>query len=95
MKRNIISILVASAMVCACNNQADQKLPILGVRKPIEKTVDGKTTVDTLYKKNPPFQLVNQNSLTVSNRDFDGKIYVADFFFTSCPDVCPVIVKIS
>jgi protein SCO1 len=92
MKRNIISILVASAMVCACNNQAAQKLPILGARKLIVKT-DSKATVDTVYKTIPPFQLVNQDSLTVSNRNFDGKIYVADFFFTSCPDVCPVIQR--
>jgi protein SCO1/2 len=93
MKKATICILFLTAVICSCSDQNIQKLPILGIRKPIEKTVDGQTTVDTLYKKIPPFQLVNQDSAKVSNHDFDGNIYVADFFFTSCPDVCPVIQR--
>jgi len=93
MKIHFLSIILAAMILSACNNQSDQKLPILGVRKLIEKIVSGKTIVDTLYKKIPPFQFVNQDSLTVTNRDFDGRIYVADFFFTSCPDICPIIQR--
>ena len=93
MKIHFLSIILAALILSACNNQSDQKLPILGVRKLIEKIVSGKTIVDTLYKKIPPFQFVNQDSLTVTNRDFDGRIYVADFFFTSCPDICPIIQR--
>ncbi|MEM8488807.1 MAG: SCO family protein [Bacteroidota bacterium] len=36
-----------------------------------------------------PFKLVNQEGETVTEKDFEGKIYVADFFFTSCPGLCP------
>ncbi len=39
----------------------------------------------------PPFKLLNQDSTIVTQEDFDGKIYVADFFFTSCPTICPVM----
>jgi len=39
----------------------------------------------------PSFQFLNQDSTVVTNKDFDGKIYVADFFFTSCPTICPVM----
>jgi len=81
------------AIFYSCSNAGNQKLPILGARKPIEKTVDGKAVVDTIYKTIPAFRLVNQDSLAVTNHDFDGKIYVADFFFTSCPDVCPIIQR--
>lgn len=35
------------------------------------------------------FKLVDQTGDTVTNRDFDGRIYVADFFFTTCPSICP------
>ncbi len=35
------------------------------------------------------FQFVNQDSSSVSNSDFENKIYVTDFFFTSCPTICP------
>jgi protein SCO1 len=93
MKIHFLSIILAALILSACNNQSDQKLPVLGVKKPIEKIVAGKTITDTLYKKIPPFQFVNQDSLTVTNRDFDGRIYVADFFFTSCPDICPIIQR--
>jgi protein SCO1/2 len=96
MKKETVILLLVTAVFCACgsqNSQNVQMLPILGARKPIEKNVNGKTIVDTIYKKIPPFRLVNQDGSVVSNYDFDGKIYVADFFFTSCPDICPVIQR--
>jgi protein SCO1/2 len=39
----------------------------------------------------PAFHLLNQDSVTVTNKDFDGSIYVADFFFTTCPTICPIM----
>lgn len=33
----------------------------------------------------PPFSLINQEGKTITEKDFEGKIYVTDFFFTSCP----------
>ena len=36
-----------------------------------------------------PFKLIDQNGDTVTNADFDNMIYVADFFFTTCPSICP------
>lgn len=41
----------------------------------------------------PDFKFVNQNGKSVSNNDYKGKIYVADFFFTSCPGICPRLAK--
>ena len=35
------------------------------------------------------FKLIDQTGDTISNDVFDGKIYVADFFFTTCPSICP------
>jgi protein SCO1 len=35
-----------------------------------------------------PFSFTNQNGKTVTNKDYEGKIYVADFFFTTCPSIC-------
>ena len=37
----------------------------------------------------PNFSLTNQEGKTVTEKDFEGKIYVTDFFFTSCPGICP------
>ena len=36
-----------------------------------------------------PFAFTNQNGKTITNKDYEGKIYVADFFFTTCPTICP------
>jgi protein SCO1/2 len=40
-----------------------------------------------------PFQFTNQNNERVTNKDFEGKIYIADFFFTTCPSICPILAK--
>nr|WP_203256703.1 SCO family protein [Hyunsoonleella ulvae] len=39
--------------------------------------------------KIPEFAFINQKGDTVTNDTFKGKIYIADFFFTSCPGICP------
>ena len=41
----------------------------------------------------PDFNLLNQDSLWISNEDYLGKVYVAEFFFTTCPTICPVMTK--
>ncbi len=70
-------------LLAAC--QEKKTLPILGNKETIIK--QGKA--DTLYQQIPAFQFLNQDSSWVSDRDYAGKIYVADFFFTSCPTICP------
>lgn len=40
-------------------------------------------------KKVPDFVLTNQDSLFISNEDYLGKVYLVEFFFTSCPTICP------
>ncbi|MGD1845925.1 MAG: SCO family protein [Salibacteraceae bacterium] len=40
-----------------------------------------------------PFQLVNQDGDTLTEATFAGKIYVTDFFFTSCPGICPKMTR--
>jgi protein SCO1/2 len=45
------------------------------------------------YHKIAPFELINQNGDTITQEDYTGKIYVADFFFTTCPTICPIMTK--
>lgn len=40
-------------------------------------------------KKVPQFSFVNQNDKTITNKDYEGKVYVVEFFFTTCPTICP------
>ena len=41
----------------------------------------------------PPFTFINQDSLLISNEDYKGKVYLIDFFFTSCPTICPLMSR--
>ena len=45
------------------------------------------------FHRIPPFSLTNQNGETITEKTFAGKIYVVDFFFTSCPGICPKMTK--
>jgi protein SCO1/2 len=76
-------LVVLSLIIVSC--QEKKSLPFLGPKD--THLVDGK--VDTIYHQIPPFRFLNQDSTWVSEKDMSGKIYVADFFFTSCPTICP------
>lgn len=41
------------------------------------------------YHKIAPFSFKNQNGKIITQHDYEGKIYIADFFFTTCPTICP------
>jgi len=43
--------------------------------------------------KIPDFSFTNQNGKTITNKNYEGKIYIADFFFTTCPGICPKLEK--
>lgn len=72
--------------IISCTSQPkEQKLPILGNHD--------YTATDTVYHAIPDFQFVNQDSQMVSNETFGNQAYVVDFFFTSCPTICPKVKK--
>lgn len=82
--------VIMIALLNACGSK-QTKLPILGNREAVTKTVNGKTVTDTAYATIPDFKFVNQYADTITAKNLDGKIYVADFFFTTCPSICPVM----
>lgn len=45
--------------------------------------------IDTVYHKVPDFNAINQFNQEISKADFNDKIIIVDFFFTSCPSICP------
>lgn len=74
--------LLLGLLMAACLGE-NRKLPVLGTR-----SFNG---TDTVYHTIAPFRFVDQDSATITNADFAGKIYVADFFFTSCRTICPIM----
>ena len=88
----LIYLLLGGLIVLqSCNSAEQKKLPILGERELAERQVNGQTVVDTIFQTIAPFSYLNQDSTIVTDKDFDGKIYVADFFFTSCNTICPIM----
>lgn len=64
----------------------------------VPKIIDRLSSPDLAYierngvnAKVPDFSFTNQNGETITNLDFDGKVYVVEFFFTACPDICVIM----
>jgi len=93
MKFNILVSSIFFGLIASSCQTKEQKLPIIGEREVVERLENGKTVVDTIYPKIPAFQLLNQDSVFISDKDFDNKIYVANFFFTHCPSICPTMQR--
>lgn len=82
MKNIIVLIIVLSLLSC---KEEKKTLPIIGQ----VEIVDG----DTIYHSIPDFKFVNQDSIYIDNASLSEYIYVSDFFFTSCPTICPKVKK--
>ncbi len=68
-------------------------LPIYQPAEVNEKLVDSSIIHVAKYHKISDFKLTNQNGKEITQADYNDKIYVADFFFTTCQDICPVMTK--
>lgn len=91
-------VLVLFFLSCS-SKPSSEVLPYLG-NKYTDKTIkidpassDTTYTVDTVYHKIAPFSFYDQEGNVITNDSVEGKVYVADFFFTSCPTICPVMKK--
>lgn len=74
-------LLLPLCILSSCVNKGEKPLPIFGERD-IENG-------DTIYHTIADFKFVDQDSSEVTNETFKDKIYVTDFFFTSCRTICP------
>ncbi|TKC59060.1 SCO family protein [Pedobacter hiemivivus] len=89
MSRSGLYVILLSLFLFSCKDKP-KHLPFLQLET-TERVVDGKTVIDSTFRTIPAFKLLNQDSAVVTEKNFDGTIYVADFFFTSCPTICPTM----
>ena len=61
----------------------------MGPKKVVEVEKDGQLVADTIYHTIPPFEFIDQNGHLFSSKALEDKIYVANFFFATCPTICP------
>ncbi|RZK54591.1 MAG: SCO family protein [Pedobacter sp.] len=85
---NLIAIIIVFTL-WSCETKPE-RLPYMQMEI-VENVVNGKTVQDTTFRTIPDFKLYNQDSAIVTLKDFDNTIYVADFFFTTCPTICPIM----
>lgn len=77
--------------IASCNQKQEKPLPIYNpanfnpelVDKSLQNTSENHTVAD--------FSLTNQNGETITQENYKNKIYITDFFFTSCKTICPVM----
>ena len=70
-----------------------KKLPMLGNHKLDSSYVEGKLRIDTIFHTVPSFSFIDQNGIIVTESLVKGKVYVADYFFTTCQSICPIMSK--
>lgn len=79
----IVPIISGMLLISGCITKKESPLPVFGEREVIG--------ADTVYHTIANFKFVDQDSTEVTNDTYKGKIYVADFFFTSCRTICPIM----
>ena len=95
--RGFISILliVSSGILILFYNALDpeRRLPIYQPSMVNYELVDSTLQHVKKFHKIAPFSFTNQNGKKVTEQDYNNKIYVADFFFTTCPTICPKMTE--
>ncbi|WNH13871.1 SCO family protein [Thalassobellus suaedae] len=85
----IISIIIVTLIYNTLN--VYQPLPIYQPTMVSTELVDSTIQYQKKYHKIADFSLTNQNGKTITQDDYKNKIYVADFFFTTCQTICPIM----
>jgi len=93
MIRVIFLLLALSFLSCNNSDLKIRVLPFVGNYDIEYTTVGGKEVADTVYPKMIDFEFFNQDSIKIKSSDMKGKIWIADFFFTSCPTICPKMTE--
>jgi protein SCO1/2 len=82
LSRHFIYSLLVGWLLFSCTSK-EERLPIFGQREVVG--------TDTVYHTIAPFSFIDQDSAIITNDAFHNKIYVADFFFTTCTTICPIM----
>ncbi|WP_242157734.1 SCO family protein [Aestuariivivens sediminis] len=92
MRMKFTAILLMLFILVSCKHGANETKDVT-LKLPYFNTADFTPDWEVAAHKIPQFAFVNQNGGIISNETFKGKIYIADFFFTSCPGICPKLTK--
>jgi len=91
-----VSLLILSIIIISIFYSILKPKKVLPVYQPSQvstELVDTTIQHQKKYHKIADFSLTNQNGKTITQEDYKDKIYVADFFFTTCQTICPIMTK--
>ena len=91
--RLIYTCILIFTMVFSCNQVNKKQLPIYNPVDFEQKLVDKSLRNINKNHTVSDFNLTNQNGDVITSKDYENKIYVVDFFFTSCPSICPIMTN--
>ena len=90
-EKHLIYILII--VFISCNQDSNKQLPIYNPVDFNPKLVDKSIRDINKNHRVSDFNLINQNGSLITSKDYKNKIYVVDFFFTSCPSICPIMTN--
>lgn len=88
---NIFILIATSSVITSCLEYSKKQLPIYKPSNFNSQLVDKSLQNSVENHKIADFNLVNQNGKIITQVDYRDKIYIADFFFTRCPSICPIM----
>jgi protein SCO1/2 len=86
---SVLSIIIIAIIYNVLN--VKQQLPVWNPFMVNQELVDSTIQHQQKYHKIANFSLINQNGKTITQDNYKDKIYVADFFFTTCQTICPIM----
>lgn len=81
-----ITLLTGYFLLKNLKNEPIRHLPFFGKKNKI-------ALIDSIVHEVPNFSFLNQEGDTITKKDIAGKIYIADYFFTTCKGICPIMKK--
>ena len=87
----VLSIIIIGLFYIALKPK--EVLPVFQPAMVTPELVDESIQFVKKYHTIAPFSMTNQNGETITEKEYDNTIYIADFFFTTCPSICPIMTK--
>lgn len=92
-----LSTLFLFSILISCSDTKDEQkrvnLPFIGHHDVVYEATEGYEVGDTVFHTIPKWNYLTQDSVFLSSEDINDKVWIADFFFTYCPTICPPMTK--
>jgi protein SCO1/2 len=96
-KSLVFTSLLIISFLFACSNSEEKEqrvnLPYIGHHDVVYRATEGYEVGDTIFHTIPMWNYLTQDSVYLSSEDINDKVWIADFFFSYCPTICPPMTK--